>query len=69
MTLSHVQFHKISKAIGPTFDVTNYKENKNNKKNCTNIKILKYFIKSRSNSINKGEKQKFEAKTVIDIIF
>ena len=30
-------------------------------------KDLKYFMKSRSNSSNKDEKQEFEAKTVIDI--
>ena len=31
------------------------------------IKNLKHFMKSRSNSSNKAEKQIFEAKTVIGI--
>ena len=50
----------------PTIIVINQKENKNII-NCTNIKLLIYFVKSCSNSSNKAEKQLFEAKIDIEI--
>ena len=49
-----------------TIIVINQKENKNPRK-CTNIKNLKYYIKSSNKSGNKADKQKFEAKTVIGV--
>ena len=55
VSLSKVQFQKISKPLGRTLFVINKKEN-NNPSKCTKInKNLKYFMKSRSTSSNEAE--------------
>ena len=61
MQLSNFQLCKVSEPMGPTIIVMTLKENKNRLK-CTNIKDLKHFMKSCSNSSNKAEKQMIEDK-------
>ena len=57
---------KISKPMDPKIIDINLKKQKSYKM-YNYKKNLKYFIKSRSNSSNKADKQMSEAKTVMEI--